>query len=259
MKTVIYAYFLIIFTSLSSCNKLERKPVQNSKKEALLIATHNSYAFSKIERTFKIFSDSTFEFTESLQEPNHTKKETFGGKAQIINDTIKFFPFELDFNRAETAVLKNGFIEFIDGEFPYRMLIENSKLEGKNLINYSKFNDYSVFTFYKKFQRFPEEKKYKNFDLSTKDLEKIEAILKKEFAQNKNLKKYSEYIKQIMSVKNEQNENIILIRCFCKNSSSIEDFRYHQIEMHDGGKCNIYIKLNLSKGKIEIFNIAGLA
>lgn len=259
MKTFIYIYILIIFISLSNCNKFEREPDQNIETGTLLNATHNSYSFEKIERTFKIFSDSTFVFTESLHQPNHTKKETFEGKAQINNDTIRFFPFRLDFNRAETAVLKNGFIEFIDGEFPYRMFIQSSNLKIKNHIDYSKFKDYSVFTFYKKFQRFPQEKNYTNFDLKSKDLAKIEAILKKEFIQNKKLNKYSEYIKQIESVKNEQNENLIFIHCYCKNSPSIEDFLYYQIEMNDGGKCNIYIKLNLSTEKVEIFNVAGYA
>ena len=257
MKTVLKTLSVIILIFFIGCNK--NKKIAENEKKILLVATQDFKELNEINRTFKIFSDSTFTFTEILKEPNHSKNETFEGFVKLRNDTIKFQPFELDFNNAETAVLKNGFVEFIDGENPGRFKIKQTSLFVRDDINLEKYPNYAVFTFNKNFQKLPNEQKLRNFDLKTSDLQKIDNILKSEFSKNKELKNYSEYIKQIQSVKNENNQNLIFVRCFCKEPRLEESYQYYQTGMHDGGNCTVFILLNLTTEKIEILNIAGNA
>lgn len=247
---------LIILTLFLSCHKLENKSNKKIQKETLLIAKQELSDFRKINRTFAIFSDSSYTFKEIIKDVNYSKEENFKGILKIKNDTIIFFPFELDYNEAETAVLKNGFIEFVDGEQPERMKIEKTSLKINNQIDFKNFKDYAVFTDYKKFDS---DNRNKSIDLTTNDLKKIETILKIEFQKNKRLRKYSDYLKQITSLKNEKNEAIIGIHCYCKNSHRLDSFQFYKIGMKDGGNCNVFIRLNLTTGKIELVNIAGLA
>ena len=153
--------------------------------------------------------------------------------------------------------IKNGFIEFCDGEYPDRIKIDKTSLKVKNQINFQNFKDYAVFTFYNKFNS-SDNQDLINYDLNTEELTKIDNILKKTF-NNKRLRKYSEYIKQIESVKDKTKQNLIYIHCFCKESYILESYKYFQISMNDGGNCNIFIILNLTTQKIELFKIAGSA
>lgn len=169
---------VIILTLFLSCTKLENKSIEIKPKETLLIAKQELSSFTKINRTFTIFSDSTYIFKDIVKEINHSREEVFNGTVNKKNDTLKFTPFKLDYNEAETAVLKNGFIEFIDGEQPDRMKIEKTSLKVKNYIDFKNFKDYAVFTDYAKFE---DDNIYRSFDLTTNDLKQIENILKVEF------------------------------------------------------------------------------
>ena len=207
MKTVLNIIFATILLIFLSCNKNEKSI--KSEKKTLLIATQNFNDLIEIKRTFKIFSDSTFTFTESLKEPNHSKSETFYGFVKISEDSIKFFPFELDFNNAETAVLKNGFLEFIDGENPGRMKIEKTNLNVKNNIDLNKFPNYAIFTFYKNFNKQDWQKDYSNYDINNNDLIQIDKIFKNEFSTNKKLRNFNEYLKQIVAVRNRDRKSVV--------------------------------------------------
>lgn len=258
MKTFITIIFAFILFITLSCNKAEYTSLGNQKK-VIFLSTQKFSDFNKIDRTFTIFKDSSYVFTEIVNEVNHQRTEIWEGKVNIKNDTLKFFPFELDYNNSNTAVLKNGFIEFVDGEYLDKMKIEKTSLSVKNLIDFKNFKDYAVFTYYKKFHDFPSQKDFKNHDLTTKDLLKIDTILKQEFSKNNKLKPFSEYLKQIESVQNKKRENIIFIHCYCKDKHLEESFKYYQSSMMDGGNCNVFIQLNLTTGKIEVCNIAGMA
>jgi len=247
---------LLIIILFLSCNKSQDQSNKITQKDTLLIAKQDFDDVAKINRKFIIFSDSTYVFEDFIKEIGHRREENFTGSVKIKTDTIKFDPFELDYNNAETAVLKNGFIEFIDGESPERMKIEKTSLKVNNHIDFKNFKDYAVFNDYAKFE---DDNIYRNFDLTTNDLKQIENILKVEFQKNNRLRKYSEYLKQVTSIKNEKNENIIGIHFYCKSDDKLESFQFYKIGMMDGGNCNVFIRLNLTTGKIELVNIAGLA
>ena len=78
--------------------------------------------------------------------------------------------------KAVAAVLKNGFIEFIDGENPDRMKIEKTTLPVKNNLNLDKFPNYAVFTFNKNFDNCEWQQDYSNYDLNTRELSEIDQI-----------------------------------------------------------------------------------
>lgn len=259
MRNFIKPFLFSTLFVFSNCKKFENQSKVEHSKKTLLIATQNFSSLDKIERTFKIFNDSTYLFTESIDQGDYNKLENFKGKLEIKNDTIKFFPFRLKYNNAETAVLKNNFIEFCDGEFPDRMKIQNTSLKVNNFIDFKNFQGYAVFTYYKKIENYSDKNDYANYDLNTEELKKINNILKKTFKENSDLQKFSDYLKQVESVKNKDGNIIVRIRCFCNHNFTMERFQYNLIRMHDGGNCNVFLKLNLTTGKIEYLNIAGQA
>ena len=258
MKAVIRVKLIVFLLVLLGCNKSEQTPIKPEKK-IILLATQQFSELIKIERTFTVFEDSTYLFTENIVDINHTKIENWEGKMQILNDTLKFFPFSLGYNRSKTAVLKNGFIEFFNGEFPDRMKIERTSLVVKHLINIENFKDYSVFTFYKNSHNLSHEKDFTNLDLTTEKLAKIDVILKQTFKENRGLRNFEEYYKQIESVKNKKGENIIFIHSFCKDGHQMEYYKYYLTSMCDGGNCNVFLQINLTTGKIEVLKIGGMA
>ena len=253
---------LLSFSTLflfANCKKLENKSKDEYSKKTLLAATQNFSSLDKIERTFKIFTDSTYLFTESINQGDYNKLENFKGKLEIENDTIKFSQGRLKYNSAETAVLKNNFVEFCDGEFPYRMKILNTSLKVTNLVDFKNLPNYAVFTYYKKFENDSYKSDFQNYSLNTQELNQVDIILKNTFKANKDLMEFSNYLKQVESVKYKNGNIIINIRCFCKENFTLERFQYDLIRMNDGGNCNVFIKVNLTAGKVESINIAGIA
>jgi hypothetical protein len=258
MRVVISIKFIVFILILSGCSKSDNSQIKPEKK-IIFSAFQKFTDFNKITRTFTIFEDSTYIFTENIVDEDHNKIENWKGKTQIINDTLKFFPFRLKYNRSEFAVLKNGFVEFIDGEYPDRMKIKKTSLTVKNFIDFNNFKDYSVFTFYNNFKNSPDEKDFKNQNLTTDELIKIDNILKQTFKENKKARDFKEYFKQVESFKSKSGENIIYIHCFCKDTDMMENYEYYLTSRSDGGNCNIFIQLNLTSGKIEVLNIAGMS
>lgn len=252
MKAVNSFFPLVFFILFVSCNKIDRKT-------PLLIASQKFTDLNKIEREFTIYSDSTYIFKEIKSEINYNKMEKWEGKVKIYKNNITFTPFPLSFNGCESAILKNGFIEFSDGEYPDRMKIVKTSLSVKNNISLKSFRDYAIFTFYENHHNSPEEKEFVNYDFNTAELIRIDSILKKEFKTNKKLKDYNDYLKQIVVVRNFKNEILIQAHLFCRNQFLLESYEYYQISMMDGGNCNIYIELNLTTGKFNSINIAGMA
>lgn len=251
MKIIVQIFFLIFLVAFSSCNKIE-------DQTTLLTASQNFNDLDYVNRVLTIYKDSSYVFIETKNEVNHNKIEKWEGNLKIKKDTITF-PLGLDYNKSETAVLKNGFIEFLDGEYPDRMKISQTSLLVKNNINLKKINNYAVFTFYKNHHNSAWEKDLSNYDLNTEELLQIDAIFKEEFKNNKKVRKYSDYLKQIVAVKNSKNEIIVQSHFFCKTKSLLESYKYYETNMMDGGDCNINIELNLTTRRITFVKIAGLA
>lgn len=232
---------------------------KNNAQKILLSANQKLAYLEKIEKTFEIYGDSSYLFTETIHEINHNKTENWEGRVQIMNDTIKFFPFRLAYNQSEVAVLKNGFIEFINGQSFEKLKIQQTSLFVNNSIDFTNFKDYAVFPIQTDIDSSTNKQNLQSYDLTTKELSRIDTILKQDFQKNPNLREFSNYIKQVEAVRNTQGNIIAFIHCFCKDKHRDEIYQYYPTSMMDGGNCNVFIKLNLTTNKIEILTIAGEA
>jgi len=244
-------YILLFFTFLIGCKNDSNLKTQE-KRELIIEAGSGE----KGSEDFKYYSDSTYTFYLKSIEFDYEKVEKFRGSCHLKNDTLYFTPFEFKPTKSEKAILKNNFIEFIGKYSSYRLEIKKNNTKIKSKLNFKKIRDFAVFTYY------PESEKsnYKPYDLNQSELEKANKILEKCFEENKSkLRNSTEYVKQCVAVKNANNEIEVWISCYCKNSFNKNGYKFYQIEMNDGGNCNILIKINITKETISELAIAGLA
>jgi hypothetical protein len=250
----------ILFMGLfSQC----QKNVNKESDKIIQINAENNYDLGE-DMTLNLYSDSTYSFVVKLQRPNYEKIEKFNGRYIQSNDTVDFYPFRFDYNRSTKAIIKNNFVEFIDGESPLKIEIKKNKLGLKGELDFENFMDYAIFTFNPKFYNpryFGDvPSKVKAYDLKQGDLVQIDRLLKKCFHENANeLNDFNNYIKQCIPIINSNGEREVWISCFCKNYSLNTRYKTSIIIMNDGGNCNISLKINLNKNEYSELNIAGEA
>lgn len=222
-----------------------------------IIYAENKYEF---DRTIKlnIYSDSTYIFTASEKDSRYEKIEKFKGFYFKRLDTIYFKPFEFELTGSEKAVVKNNFIEFIDGKFPLRLKIKKTNFPLKKEIYSEKQDSYSTFTFNSKFYDcFKED--FKPYDLSEKEINELEMLLIKCIEENKSkmTRPITEYQKQLIAAKNLKGEIEVWVNCNCKEEN--EEFQYSILDYNDGGDCHFNLKINLSKNTYSELYINGEA
>jgi hypothetical protein len=223
-----------------------------------LLVCENIYEdISTAKYCFKFYSDSTYIFILDEVEFNHEKHETFMGRCFMKNDTLTFFPSDFDLVKAEKAVLKYDFLEFIDGKHPYKLKILKSKLKQRLSIDTLKYKDYSLFTYDSAFYNYF-DKNVKSYDLNTNELFQVDQILNQCISQHLSMNS-EEYFKQCIAIKNPDNETIVWVNCLCKQDNFSKAFRYEIIHVSDGGDCFFRVKINLSKGTYFDLFINGLA
>lgn len=238
------------------------KSEKTTSKTEKISAVNNYNLFENKSLKFQFFSDSSYVFTIMEKTPNHEKTEKFSDFCYSKNDTIYFSQTRFRFNGSNKAVIKNNFIEFINGDFPLKIEIKKNLLQTKNNLDLKKYSDYAFFSFEPKFHEryFRKSNILKAGDLNQKELIEIDQIVKKCFFENNlKLKKADEYIKQCIVVINEKHEKEIYTYCYCKDFDKEKTFKYDLIDMSDGGNCNISLKINLMKHNYSDLNIAGRA
>lgn len=239
--------------------KSEKTTIKTEKISAI-----NSYNFvGNTSLKFQFFSDSSYVFTIIEKDQNHDKIEKFNDFCYSKKDTIYFSQTRFRYNGSEKAVIKNNFIEFIDGDFPLKIEIQKNLLQTKNRLNLEKFNDYAFFSYEAKFHKryFHQEPNIiKPSDLNQKELVELDQILKKCFSDNTSkLRKFDKYANQCIVIINEKQEKEVLINSYCKDPYDKNGFKYSLIQMDDGGNCNISLKINLTRHNYSDLNIAGRA
>ena len=254
-------YFLILSLFIN-CKKEKIKIDKQTKIEQ--VYAENDYGIFGGTINLKIYSDSSYICKKNEKNPEYEKSETFNGRYKIIADTINFFPSDFRLINATKAVIKNNFIEFVDGTFPLRIEIKRNKLNSKTNLNFDKYKSYAIFTFNKKFNSYLyidfKSNSIKPYDLNQKELELLHAVISKSFAENKTkLRNENDYLKQCIAVKNSKNEIEIWVACYCKENGIRNGFKYSLIEMSDGGNCNVHLKINLTKKTYSELNISGSA
>lgn len=258
-KKIIFIF--TIFILFGNCKKAKME-IKTPHKIEQIYAENNYGMFGKMKLT--IYSDSSYTCVKYETRPNYEKTEKFDGFFKITNDTINFFPSDFKLNYSTKAIIKNNFIEFIDGEYPLKIEIKKNTFKSKNQLNFNKIKDYAFFTFNEKYHS-PiyygyKPKTIKPYDIKQSEFEDLNRILKKCFSENKSkLKDINNYVKQCIVVKNKKQEIEVWISCYCKSKYEKENYKYFIMQMNDGGNCNINLKINLTKQNYSELNISGSA
>lgn len=234
---------------------------QNIEKTAKILAVNNYDFGGNIK--FEYYSDSTYIFTINEKDVNHEKIEKFNDFCYSKDDTIYFSQVVFRYNGSKKAVIKNNFIEFIDGDFPLKIEIKKNLLQTKSKLDLKKYSDYAFFNFEPKFNgRYLHYKSntIKPYDLNQDELVEVDQILKKCISENASkLRKADKYVKQCIVIINDKQEKEVLINCYCKDFHINKEYKYSLIDMSDGGNCNVSLKINLTKHTYSDLNIAGHA
>lgn len=260
MKRQIIILFLI-FGFLIQCKKND-SIVESRKKTIVFSENIIENLIGKRKTKLIIYSDSSYLCESYISHINYEKLEKFKGRLHFKNDTIHFFPSNFKLTNSTKAIIKNNFIEFLDGEYQLKIEIKNNLLNSKSKLNFEKYKDYAFFSFNEEFQK-PVSYGYKSktlkpFDLEQNELIQLDKIIEKCFIENKGkLKKKENYIYQGIPVINENGEKEIWVSCYCKDKDEKESFKYYLKEVCDGGNCNVHLKVNLTKNNYSELNVAG--
>lgn len=180
----------------------------------------------------------------------------FKGKVVIKNDTLFF-----DNKIFKKAILKNGYIEFLDF-FSYKIKIIKNRTMINSGSSLDDLKDVTFFTYSKSFNTiFPSG--IQN-DLTKTDIIKIQNSIQDQIAKHSNQfsdkTNQSEYYKQCVSIKNRKNEKEVWVNCIYKGDSFLtEHWRTGIISVDDGGASFFNLKINLSTGAVYDFSINGFA
>lgn len=252
---------VIILGFIIQCKHDETKSKKEPQKTEKILAINNYNFIGNTSLKFQFFSDSSYAFTILKKEDDYEKLEIFKGSCFIKNDTIYFKPFKFKFDRSsDKAVIKNNFIEF--NKSVLKLEIKKNLFHTKSRLDFTKFKDYSFFTFKQEFHS-PiyygyEPNTVKPYDLTQKELIETDQILKKCFSEKKSkLKKFDKYIKQCIAVINKKQEKEVWVSFYCNDFYFKDTFKYDLIRMNDGGNCNINLKINLTKHNYSDLNISG--
>lgn len=236
---------LICLITLVSCNK----------NETLLFSEIYFDSLMEEKYTFHISSDSTYHFmSRKVMFDDSIENDSLKGVVSLVNDTIYLKANKLNENfQFDKAIIRNGFIEFMHDSRcciqKYRLL--HSQFTEKVTIDFSNYPKYAVFPYLSnKENEIP-------YDLNQNDIQAIDFLLQKEMQSNTELRDYKDYLIQLSSHLDIRNEIMVIAYLICENFTREERFKYQKISIKDGGDCNIYIKINLTKKEIKEVIIAG--
>ena len=243
---------------LFQCNQSKKGANEFSKVEQIF--AENNYDLGRSAK-LNIYADSTYEFTVTNGGFDHQKIDKFKGPCYIKNDTVYFKqPFEFKYVNSTKAVIKNNFVEFVEGEYPFRVKIRKSNITVKQNFDLGQFNSYSVFTYDKKFYNYF-TKDVRPYELTQKDLIELDRLLEKCFDDNRVQlnRKSNLYGKQIIAVINNKNEVEAWISYNCKERKIKDEFEYQIMRVNDGGNCHFTLKINLTRQNYSDLSINGEA
>ncbi|MBE8971220.1 hypothetical protein IQ277_35015 [Nostocales cyanobacterium LEGE 12452] len=181
------------------------------------------------------------------------------GKFYLKKDTLIFpRPFFPIYGRK--AVIKHGFLEFLDSTEPFKLqILRQEFVEGQN-VDSLQVRDISIFTYTSKFYQsiFPNAIHY---DLSNEELIEVNKLVGLCILENKDelSKQLESYDMQFVAVINQQKEKEVWVNCACKDEYSPNDYKYGLIDADDGGDCYFRVKVNLTKHIYHSLSVNGRA
>ena len=232
---------------------------QCSQKEKVLneiIIAENNYE-GTYSQTLTLYRDSTFSFKLVNYEPTTEIVEDFKGKYHIKNDTVYFLQ-KVQFVEGDTAVLKNNFVEFINGGYPLKIQIIKSSIVLKQSIFVDTYSDYSSFIFNPEFYDFFSASATA-YDLTKSELVLLDTLLNNCIKENpaRISRPIEKYYKICVAVINSNNEKEVRVYCACK--SGFNSVLYKNDSVCDGGDCYFRVIINLSKRSYYDLNVNGVA
>lgn len=245
----IFSFFIILF--LASCSQ---KP-----KDVLVaerIDNDNESKDWNMSYKIRLTSDSL------LHDPN------FAGKVyqtmpydsvfsySVQNDTIYFAQ---EFSRSKKAIVKNGFIEFIESYPPFKIAIKKNELIKDKNPNFCNSKDFTYFTAYglmKKytFDDFGEHGKDAN--LSCEEEQQVRNLLQKAISENKdrfeNNVTEKDYFKSCIVITNQNKEKLVMLSAYLTNGKTegflIDEFKSTEVQIKASRKAaTLSVRLNLTK------------
>ncbi|MCF2490840.1 hypothetical protein [Dyadobacter sp. CY347] len=229
---------------------------QCGKKREILHAK-NQYNFGVIYE-LKMYSDSAFHFSMSQAFKNDSITP-YTGTFFLQNDTLvfprPFYPFS-----GSTAIIKNGFLEFLDSTEPFKLQILKQNIVDRTKGDSLNIKNVSIFTYMPKFYEtiFPNAVQY---DLNDEELREIDSLLRQCILENKGVlsMQLDSYDRQYVAVINQQKEKEVWVNCECKGKYDTDSYKYRLVEADDGGDCYFRVKVNLDKHKFHSFSVNGEA
>lgn len=254
IKSVILIFVSILFFQ---CN--QKKNIEKKSKEEILIAEH-IYYFGDDYTKLELYKDSSYIFTIGKKGSNYEKIEKYDGTYLINKDTIKFLEYGFRYLDCEKAVLKNNFIEFLNGKMPLKLKLKKITINLKSSSDLLNNQDFAFFTYNPGYYNYF-SKNVKAYDLKKVDLKTIDEILNKCIEENptKLTKQLSKYNKQCIAVRNLKNEIEVYVFCSCNSNFNKAEFKYQINRPNDGGDCYFGVILNLTKKSYDKLNINGRA
>ncbi|TCN55422.1 hypothetical protein D0809_17165 [Flavobacterium circumlabens] len=252
IKGMILIFFSILFLQ---CN--QKKSVEKKTKEEILIAEH-IYELGDDYTRLELYKDSSYIFTIRQISSHYEKIEKYNGKYLIDKDTIQFLEYGFQYLDCKNAVLKNNFIEFLNGKMPLKLKLKMAKVNLKNSSAILHNPKFAFFTYNPDHYDYFSEN-VESIDLTQVDLKTIDEILSKCIKENPTrlTRLLIKYNKQCIAVKNSKNEIEVLVFCSCNSNVDKEEFKYQINQVNDGGDCYFSVKLNLKKKSYAELNING--
>jgi hypothetical protein len=240
---------IVISLLLIQCSHKEKQT------DYVLIAENNYDGF--YSQSLTLLHDSTFSF-KLIDHSNVTATyEDCKGEYFIKNDTV-YFSAKLQFVRADTAVIKDGFVEFINGAYPFKIKVIKTCIQPRQSVFVDKYSDYSSFVFNPDFYDFFAADS-KPYDLNTNELTGLDSLLNACIKENPDQisKPVDSYNKICVAVITPQNEKEVRLYCVCK--TTLKQVLYRNDKVRDGGDCYFRVIINLTKRKYYDLNVNGTA
>jgi len=230
MKSCLILFALLFL--LCACNTVD----------TVLIAQISSTDGSTPLNRLTLFNDSTFEFRHKAM------NETSQGKFSLRKDTI-YLSQHIKLINSDKAILRGNFLEFIDGTYPLKIRLTQTKLKSTVTFDTAKYSDYAFFSFSRQAKR----AFYAGVptDLTTSDLDIVDSLLNRCFNENSSSisRKPAAYVKQCIAVIDSNGDKVVWVNLSSKGHGEPTDYQYYIISVKDGGDCYLNLKINITRFK----------
>jgi len=242
----IWIFIVVVFTTC----------IHRDDKGEILTAKFTNKGITTTDCLFRMYADSTYTLdVHEFQEYRHEKNEIFRGRYYLKGDSIVFFPMRFGFAGSEFAMVKTGYIEFLEGKMPFKMKVTTQRNRDYKGIDTITYKDYGFFSYDTTFYHFfPKE--VIAYDLTDLDLVKVETILKSCLKEADVSFELKDYFKQCIAVRNKNNEREVWVNLLC-HPKDIDELKYFVVETHDGGDCYLNVKVNLDKEEYYDLTVNG--